>query len=120
MKKISVQVAKCYYKTKKNSLLVIASICIIGSMSFKFAYDAKRATAEVEQMQGIYIFTDSKPVMEYEYLGTVKVSFALSGQYQDIRDKLIKKAKNDFPNADGLIMQFKSGGSDKCDAIKFK
>ena len=83
-------------------------------------YEPKKATAEVEQMQGLYIFTDSKPVLEYEYLGTVKAAISMDGQYQGVRDKLIKKAKKDFPTADGLMMQFKSGGTDKCDAIKFK
>jgi hypothetical protein len=99
---------------------------LIGiSMTTLFAfvasnYQAKRATGEVEQMQGLYIFTDSKPVLEYEYLGTVKATFGLDSQYQGVRDKLIKKAKSDFPEADALIMQFKSGGTDRCDAIKFK
>jgi len=82
-------------------------------------YEPKKATAEVEQMQGLYIFTDSKPVLPYEYLGTVKTSIVMDTQYQGVRDKLIKKAKKDYPNADGLIMQFRSGGTDKCDAIKY-
>ena len=83
-------------------------------------YEPKKSTSEVDQMQGLYIFTDSHPVLEYEYLGTVKVTVGMDTQYQGVRNKLIDKARKDYPNADALIMQFKSGGTDRCDAIKFK
>ncbi len=85
-------------------------------------YDVKKGTAEVDQYQGVYVFTDSKPVSEYEYLGTVKLTFRIgnSGQYQSVRDVMIKKAKKDYPEADGIIMIFKDGGTDRADAIKFK
>lgn len=106
---------------KKIILGCAIGISLTAIAAFRVAtYEPKKATGEVDQMQGLYIFTDSKPVLEYEYLGTVKAAFAWDSQYQGVRDNLIKKAKKDFPNADGLIMQFKSGGTDKCDAIKFK
>jgi hypothetical protein len=104
--------------------LILGSLIGIGLttvVAFTVAnYEVKKSTGDVEQMQGLYIFTDSKPAMEYEYLGTVKSSFGMDSQYQGVRDKLIGKAKKDFPTADALIMQFKSGGTDKCDAVKFK
>ncbi len=83
------------------------------------SYEPNRSTGEVEQMQGLYIFTDSKPVLEYEYLGTVKTTFAADVQYQGTRNKMIRKAKKKFPDAEGIIIQFKSGGTDKGDVIKF-
>ncbi len=106
---------------KKIILGIIIGFSLTALVAFTAViYEPKKATGEVEQMQGLYIFTDSKPVLEYEYLGTVTATFGMDSQYQGVRDKLIKKAKKDFPSADGLIMQFKSGGTDKCDAIKFK
>jgi len=106
---------------KKLILGSIIGIILSTTVAFTLAnYEPKKSTGEVEQMQGLYIFTDSKPVLEYEYLGTVKASMGMDSQYQGVRDKLVKKAKKDYPDADGLIMQFKSGGTDKCDAIKFK
>ena len=60
------------------------------------SYEPTKATGEVEQMQGLYIFTDSKPVSEYEYLGTVKTTFAVDVQYVGTRDKMIRKAKKSF------------------------
>lgn len=84
-------------------------------------YEPKNATAEVDTYEGVYVFTDSKPVKEYDYLGTVKIGFTVgSGQYQDLRDKLIKKAKKEYPSCQGLLFNFKDGGADKADVIKFK
>lgn len=81
----------------------------------------EKSTAQVNQVQGLYIFTDSKPVLEYEYLGTVKAALTLrSPQYTDVRDKLIRKAKEEFPGAEGVILNFKTGASDQADVIKFK
>jgi hypothetical protein len=43
-----------------------------------------------------------------------------SGQFQDVRDVLLKKLKKEYPQANGVIFNFHDGGTDKCDAIKFK
>lgn len=100
----------------------LIGIALCGLFSFKMVADyvAKKNTAEVDQYQGVYVFTDSKPVGEYDYLGTVKVSMSLSGQYASVRDALIKKAKKEYPNANGIIFNFKDGGTDKADAILIK
>jgi len=101
----------------------LIGIISLSFLAFKVAnYEPKNSTAEVDQYQGFYIFVDSKPVKEYEYLGTLQYGMSLmgSGQYQDVRDKLIKKAKKEYPKADGLIFTFKDGGTDRCDAISFK
>lgn len=78
--------------------------------------------AEVNQLQGIYIFTDSKPVQDYNYLGTVKNGFRVAGssQYTATRDRMIKKLKESYPDADAAIFYFNDGSADRCDAIKFK
>ncbi|MDR2653326.1 MAG: hypothetical protein LBC68_13655 [Prevotellaceae bacterium] len=83
-------------------------------------YMTSNRTAEVNRYENLYIFTDCVPVSDYEYLGTVKLTVAWSGQYQGIRDKLIKKAKKEYPEAEGLIFNFYDGGTDKADVIKFK
>lgn len=84
-------------------------------------YEVKNNTAEVEQIEGLYVFTDSKPVKEYEYLGTVKANWTWSSKYEGIRSTLISKTKKDFPTAQGIILTQTDGtGPLKCDAIKFK
>ncbi len=85
------------------------------------SYEPRNSTAEVDQIQGYCIFINAKPVKEYKYIGTVKSVMTLgSGQFQDVRDKLIRKAKKEYPEGDGLIFNFHDGGTDKCDVIKIK
>lgn len=78
------------------------------------------ALARVNKAIGIYVFTDCEPVNEYEVLDRVKASFGWSSQYQGVRDKLIKKAIKRYPNADGMIFTFSTGGTDRATIVKFK
>lgn len=107
---------------KRNYFVaVLCGMALTSLFAFKSLYEAKKNTAEAEQYQGIYVFTDSKPVKQYDYLGSVKSSgFSGGGQYEDVRDKLIKKTKADFPTADAIILHLKAGGTDHADAIKLK
>ncbi|MCA4899518.1 MAG: hypothetical protein ACK514_10920 [Bacteroidota bacterium] len=106
---------------KKVCIGLIIGLTTSFLLSMTTIQETKKSHAEVDQYQGIYVFTDSKPLKEYEYLGTVKLTLGLgSGQYQNVRNVLIKRAKKDYPQADGLIMNFKDGGTDRADAIKFK
>lgn len=83
-------------------------------------YVVNKKTAEVTSIQNLKIFTDCEPVMEYEYLGTVKGSMTVTGQYEPVRNVLIKKAKKEYPQAEGIILHLVNGGIDKADVIKFK
>lgn len=82
-----------------------------------------KTAARARNVQGLYIFTDCQPVGEYEVLGTVTFAGTMrmgSTQYEAIRDKLIKRAKEDYPMGEGLVLDLRSGGTDKADVIKFK
>lgn len=100
----------------KKLMLFALSILIIGS-GFKIAYEAKKSTGEVEQEEGMYVFYRSKPVSEYEYIGTYKIGMIWDDKPRLLFSKLIRKTKDKFPNADGIIIDNDMG---KCDAIKFK
>jgi len=81
----------------------------------------QKNTAKVQQIEGYYIFVDSEPTKPYDFIGTVTTSSSKGGiQYTNIRDKLIKNAKEQFPRADALIFRFSSGQADKAEAIKFR
>ena len=110
-------------KMKKVIYGSLIGICLTLLVACTVAnYEPKKATGEVEQIEGLYIFTDSKPVLKYEQLGQVKISYSIEKQYQDARYDLIKKVKNDFPTAEGLIMLIESAdtASYRANAIKFK
>lgn len=83
--------------------------------------------AVVNKIQGFYIFTDNQPLAEYDVIGEVTtdgnndVDIRNSGgQYQAVRDYLIKTARQANYTADGLILSFVDGGTDKAVMIKFK
>jgi hypothetical protein len=103
-------------------VLIGLALTLLKASGVKPASDVKNSTAEVNQIEGLLIFTDSKPIREYEYLGTVKSNTGGFGnpQYEGVRGRLIKKAKADYPKADGVIMYLNYGQADKADAIRFK
>lgn len=63
-----------------------------------------RAMAQVNRVEGLYIFCDSKPLKNYKYLGSVEVPLTVTDYYNVKRKALIKKAKKDYPGANGLII----------------
>lgn len=92
---------------------------IIIAPSFKEIKPTQdKASATVEQKQGLYIFIMSKPSLQYDYLGSVKKGLALTGQPEEMINSMIKKVKKEYPKADGII--FTSIELDKADAIIFK
>lgn len=100
----------------KNALLFSVAILLLLSARIP-TYDAKNSTAEVEKVEGIYIFYRSKPVNEYEYLGTHKIKISWTGQPDELFDTLVKKAKKKYPNLEAIIV---ADDLEQCDAIKFK
>ncbi len=106
---------------KKQLLGFILGASVTILLAFKAAeYIPNEATAEVKKIDGVYIFTDSRPVMPYDTLGVVDRGFITGAQYESIKSNLIKRARKRHPNADGLILYLTNIGIDKCVAIKFK
>lgn len=103
----------------KNIILILA--VIFGLCAFQDG-GKKKNLAEVNQIEGYFIFTDSKPVNEFEYLGTVKPSHKRisNPQYTNVRDAMIQDAKSQYPRADALILTLNAGGVDLVEAIRFK
>lgn len=102
---------------KKTILIVVIAL---ACTAFGFKVLGDKSAAQVNMVDGVYIFVDSKPSASYERLGEVKSAGGLSNQYVDIRDRLINKAKKEYPNANGVIIDFKKGGSDKAQVILIK
>lgn len=83
--------------------------------------------AVVNKIQNFYLFTDCQPLAEYEVIGEVNTSGnddpdirKSGGQYQPVRDFLIKTARQVNYTADGLMLSLVNGGTDKAVIIKFK
>lgn len=107
---------------KKIISAFISGLLLSGLFAFTVTnYEINKSTAEVNQILGYYVFVDSKPLKEYKYLGTVDKAMSWgSGQYQDVRDAILRKARKKYPEANGLIFHFKDGGTDSVDVIQFE
>jgi|GEM_PF-3290173 hypothetical protein len=77
----------------------------------------KNNAAEVNQIDGMYIFIECKPTADYKFLGSEKKSVTWSGSGKESIRGVIKKIRKNYPEADGII--FESIDLDKGDAIKF-
>jgi len=101
----------------------LACLLIVSATSRPSTYDVRKSTAEVEQLAGFYVFVDSKPVTEYEYLGTINGTGgrgSFNPQYTVVRDALLKLARKKYPDADGIMLHLNAGGKDRADVVKFK
>lgn len=97
----------------------VAGLMTFSLFSFKVAEElAQKESASVEQIQGVYVFIHSKPNRPYEYVGSYQPTVVPSGSAKPIINHMIKKGKENFPQADGII--FTSDKLDKADLIKFK
>lgn len=106
---------------KNQVLFFLAGMVFTILFAFTTAtFTPSRATAEVVRADGFYIFTDSKPVMEYDSLGVVELGFVSGTQYNSIRANLIQRSRKKYPQGDGLLMQLTNGGVDRCVVVKFK
>lgn len=108
---------------KNNRSFSFVFVAVFGLLlTAGMVSDKNKSLAEAEQIEGLYIFTDCKPVAEYEYVGTVKSNTLGFGdsQYTGVRDRLIKNCKKDYPEANGIIITLVTGKKDKADAIRIK
>lgn len=96
----------------------LASLAVMQAFN-EFEYEPNYSTAEVLKIDGLFIFTDSKPIMPHEILGMVGLGFVSSTQYESIRNNLVKRVKKTYPNADGIILNLNKKGVDNCYVLKF-
>jgi len=76
--------------------------------------------ARPDKIEGVYIFTDSVPIDDYETLGSVKSVFSGASGYDAMRNALLQKAKKEHPALNGIIIRPSTNGPDKAEVIKFK
>lgn len=109
-----------YWKLVKfNSLLALFFSVAIVLIAAAVKPQTSKALANVDQKEGIYIFMLSKPAAEYQYMGSVeKKGIVMSGKPEEMLNIMLKKARKEYPQADGLI--FSELNMYKADCIKFK
>lgn len=104
-----------------NSLTLIAACCTILLLSsYKpDPHPVQKATATVNQVSGIYVFISCQPNAPYTTLGTVKkTGITLTGGSKEIVKIMIKRAKSDYTECEGII--FDDLTLEHATVIKFK
>ena len=104
----------------RKGITLICFIAVLGLTSAVSKFVTTKGTATVNQVQGMYIYIQSKPAQEYDYLGNVSSAGVVkSYKEDDMIEHMIKRAKDKYSTADALI--FISGENlCKVDAIKLK
>jgi len=107
---------------KKGIIYAAIAIAFVSLSAFSVQQSLKKSYAEVNQQKGFYIFVDSKPLTEFEYLGEVTASTGGFGssQYTDVKNRLIDKCAKEYPKADAIILHFITGSKDRAEAIRFR
>lgn len=99
---------------KKVSIAILFLFLALTFVGFKAISNHSSATVDSEQ--GFYLFIKSKPTEEFEFLGTVTTGAVVPNyKFNTILDILLKRARKDFPDGDGLIVR-----DFEADVIKFK
>jgi hypothetical protein len=73
--------------------------------------------AKAEQVEGVYVFIQSKPTQATEYLGTVKGGNTGFNTPSGMVTRLVREAKKKYPATQAIIVV---PDLDKADAVKFK
>lgn len=106
---------------KRLILIFIAGFATALLLAFTSASSIiNAASAEVNQIDGLYVFTDCTPVAPYDSLGLVTIGFITGTQYENIRRSLIKQVKKKYPDANGLLFRPDKKGVDSAVAIILK
>lgn len=86
----------------------------------KFIDDKEdKALARVNSYMGVLVFTDCKPVHNYNSIGRINRIGGLNPNYNVLRDKLIRKSLKKNKNTEGVIPYLVSGGRDSGELIAF-
>ena len=104
---------------KKTNRIITVALIAIALTGMSLTDDKQKNSAAVaEQVNGLYIFMYSKPAGEINFLGTVKALITLTGSTEEVVNKLCKKARKEYPNAQGIVINMTN--FDKADVINFK
>jgi len=106
---------------------IVIGVLIGFSLTALVAFTAsklefKNNSAEVDQIQGIYVFAKSKPVKEFEFIGTVKGPLIGNHEFDNLVEIMVKNCKKDFPEANAIIFDgaIKQTQNTKVSAVKIK
>jgi len=103
----------------KLKLLFVAAVLLAFAAGKSFLPDTRPAT--VHKIGGLFVFWDCAPADDYETIGHIKIKGIVeTGDYEDMLTRFLKKTKETYPNADGILYDHDQHNRDNVDVIKFK
>ena len=100
-----------------KKLILLSSLVLLGLSTYaqeKVDYSLAKAGIRIS---GMYVFVGCEPANEYDFAGDIKVN-DFSWAQTTYFDKIVKKAKKKYPNANGII--FRHNTPKKAELITFR
>jgi len=98
----------------KIKILILVALVLV---SFKYTESLKPNHAQVEKVNGLYVFVKCEPLSKFENLGTFKNGIWLSSyKASEVIEHMTKKAKEKHPTCNAIIFTDK----DLCEASAVK
>lgn len=98
---------------KRPTLILLFLLLVFSSFQ-----SSTTRTANVEPVNGIYIYFHSRPAEQYDYLDTYTIQIAMTGKPEELINMMLNKVRKKYPEANGIIIT--SDELDQCDIIKLK
>jgi len=89
---------------KKLQFVLLAVFTVGLLLSSSVTDNQNESYAEVDKVDGIYIFHFCEPIKEYDYLGTISLKVVWSNSPDKLISVMTKKCKNMYPNGEGIII----------------
>lgn len=107
--------------TKRGLNILLSSIFMMSVMAQEqTGQQTNIRLATAYKTNGTYVFIDNDPISEYDVIDHQESAISWTGQYAEIKNKLVKKAVKETPDADGILLNLVNGGVDRAAVIKFK
>lgn len=86
------------------------------------SYNSGPDYAQVDQIQGLYVFVKAKPTSQYDYLGTVKGTTVGKHEFDILLESMIKRTKSQYPEANAIIFDgsIRQTHNTKVSAVRLK
>ena len=115
-----IKTAKAANNQVEGVILALVTGGIDKAHLVKFKNNSEdHSLARAKRYSGIYVFCDSDPISNYDYLGNIKGKNTLVPQYSNLRDDFVKKCVKKYKDAKGVVLHLVSGGKDTAEAINF-
>lgn len=103
----------------KTPLFLALLFFSTARLLYAFQAAPDKSACNAEKIEGVYVFIHCKPVAQYDFVGTVKITGMVSVNSLDhMMNLCIKQARKDYPTADAIIVT--GANCEKADAVKFK